>query len=150
MSFLHEANVLFLCLFEQKNTPPPCKVKAARREGDQFNAWREQEVSEGLARESKHAAERAHDARAQRVAHEKRRWQLHFYTPSGKPDKWRQPGRPWDPRALAGQERDTFCGGATVHAQPIPPINLAPYQYTPLKLDGHVHTPSNLLQRISP
>jgi hypothetical protein len=35
---------------------------------------------------------------------------VHFHIPSGKPDKKRRPGRPWDPSVFS--QKDTFCGGA--------------------------------------
>lgn len=96
------------------------QVKAYRHEGDQLNGWREQEVMEGIARENTYANERAAEMQAKKVAHEKRRWQLHFFTPSGKPDKWRTAGKPWDARALAGQGKDIFCGGTTVYVLLLP------------------------------
>jgi hypothetical protein len=37
--------------------------------------------------------------------------QVKYYTPSGKPDKKRPIGRPWDPSIFAGPEREIFCGG---------------------------------------
>jgi hypothetical protein len=43
------------------------------------------------------------------IGDEKRKWGIRFYTPSGKPDKLRRPGRPWDPSAFAGPEKMTFC-----------------------------------------
>lgn len=50
--------------------------------------------------------------RKQQVAAQRRRWKVRFFTESGKPDKRRAPGRPWLPSAIAGPERDIFCGGA--------------------------------------
>jgi hypothetical protein len=47
----------------------------------------------------------------QAIAHERRKWMVHFYTPNGKPDKLRRPGRQWDPEAYAGPEKMTYCGG---------------------------------------
>ena len=88
-------------------------VREARADTDQFNDWREAEVVEGIEREARYKRERKHESEKRRVAHERRRWQVHFHTPSGKPDKWRKPGRPWDPRALAGPERATFSGGTS-------------------------------------
>ena len=40
----------------------------------------------------------------QRIAHERRSWQVRWLRPSGKPDKNRRPGRPWRPRS-AGRRR---------------------------------------------
>jgi hypothetical protein len=47
----------------------------------------------------------------QAIAHERRKWMVHFYTPNGKPDKLRRPGRKWAPEAYAGPEKMTYCGG---------------------------------------
>jgi hypothetical protein len=44
----------------------------------------------------------------QAIAEERRRWQVKFYTPDGKPDKKRRPGRPWDPSIFAGLDKDTY------------------------------------------
>lgn len=44
------------------------------------------------------------------VAHERRKWQVSFHMASGKPDKKRRPGRPWDSSVFS--KKDTFCGGA--------------------------------------
>jgi hypothetical protein len=48
------------------------------------------------------------------VAEERRKWQVFYYTKDGKPDKKRKPGRPWDPTAFAGPEKETYSGGANV------------------------------------
>ena len=40
-------------------------------------------------------------------------WQVRWLRPSGKPDKNRRPGRPWDAAAYSGPERETFCGGTS-------------------------------------
>lgn len=45
------------------------------------------------------------------IAHERRKWMIHFHTPNGKPDKLRRPGRKWEPEAYAGPEKMTYCGG---------------------------------------
>jgi hypothetical protein len=44
-------------------------------------------------------------------AGQKRRWRVKFFTRTGKPDKLRRDGRPWDPRAFAGDEKATFFMG---------------------------------------
>ena len=44
----------------------------------------------------------------QSIAEERRRWKVLFYTPDGKPDKRRRPGRPWDPSILAGKDKETY------------------------------------------
>lgn len=49
------------------------------------------------------------------IADQKRRWQVKFFTKTGKPDKARKPGQPWDDSALAGPEHNTFfMGGANL------------------------------------
>ncbi len=49
------------------------------------------------------------------IADQKRRWQVKFFTQSGKPDKARKPGQAWDESALAGPEHNTFyMGGANI------------------------------------
>jgi len=87
------------------------EVKHARGQADQNDAWREVEVMEGIERENGYKHERAADDLQKKIAHERRRWGIKFYTPSGKPDKLRRPGRPWDPKAFAGLDRNVFVGG---------------------------------------
>ena len=48
----------------------------------------------------------------QRIGDERRKWGIKFHKASGKPDKLRRPGRPWDQAAFAGADRNTFTGGA--------------------------------------
>eukprot|EP00981_Chlorochromonas_danica_P001416 scaffold297_cov164-Ochromonas_danica.AAC.6 len=50
----------------------------------------------------------------QAIADERRKWQIKFYTKSGKPDKRRRPGRPWDPSVFAGPEKSTYSGAVGV------------------------------------
>jgi hypothetical protein len=57
------------------------------------------------------------ETRAQqiRVASQKRKWRIQFYTRTGKPDKLRRTGHPWDRKAFAGPEHETFfLGGANL------------------------------------
>lgn len=52
-------------------------------------------------------------AKQVKVASQKRKWRINFYTRTGKPDKLRRKGHPWDSKAFAGPEHDTFfLGGA--------------------------------------
>ena len=52
-------------------------------------------------------------AKQVRIASQKRKWRINFFTQTGKPDKLRRGGHPWDPKAFAGPEHDTFfLGGA--------------------------------------
>lgn len=39
---------------------------------------------------------------------------IHFYTPNGKPDKLRRPGRKWEPEAYAGPDKMTYCSASGV------------------------------------
>eukprot|EP00505_MAST-04D_sp_SCG-Rhode-Island_P001492 Stramenopile-MAST_4_protein_1492 len=50
-----------------------------------------------------------------RIADQKRKWGIKFFTQTGKPDKTRKPGQPWADSALAGPEHMTFyMGGANL------------------------------------
>eukprot|EP00947_MAST-08B_sp_MAST-8B-sp1_P003791 g3791.t1 len=44
-------------------------------------------------------------------AAQRRRWRIKFFTKTGKPDKLRRDGHPWDERAFAGDEKATFYMG---------------------------------------
>lgn len=39
---------------------------------------------------------------------------VHYYTPNGKPDKLRRPGRKWEPEAYAGLDKMTYCSATDV------------------------------------
>ena len=48
-----------------------------------------------------------------RVASQKRKWRINFFTKTGKPDKQRRAGHPWEDGAFADASHDTFfLGGA--------------------------------------
>ncbi|GBG33504.1 Abnormal spindle-like microcephaly-associated protein-like [Hondaea fermentalgiana] len=49
--------------------------------------------------------------RRRRIADQRRRWHVKWYTDDGKIDKKRRYGYPWDPSVFAGPERDTLCLG---------------------------------------
>ena len=51
------------------------------------------------------------DHKKKQVAEQRRKWRVKFYTQSGKPDKKRVIGRPWNSDVLAGPDRDVFCAG---------------------------------------
>lgn len=54
------------------------------------------------------------DDHRRKVAEEKRRWNVRYYTSDGKPDKKRRPGKPWDDSILAGPEKAVYSGGHDV------------------------------------
>jgi len=54
------------------------------------------------------------DDHRRKVAEEKRKWTVRYYTSDGKPDKKRCPGKPWDPSILAGPEKAVYSGGHDV------------------------------------
>ncbi|RYH28850.1 hypothetical protein EON65_10615 [archaeon] len=76
--------------------------------------WREQEYED--RRHLNYHKEQALRRKQMReaVAEERRKWQVRFYTKSGKPDKRRRPGRPWDPSVYAGPEKSTYSGAVGV------------------------------------
>lgn len=44
------------------------------------------------------------------AADERRRWQVHYFSRDGKPDKKRRPGRPWEASVFAGPDKATYSG----------------------------------------
>jgi len=54
------------------------------------------------------------DDHRRKVAEEKRKWTVRYYTSDGKPDKKRRPGKPWDPSIVAGPEKAVYSGGHDV------------------------------------
>ena len=52
-------------------------------------------------------------AKQVRVASQKRKWRINFFTKTGKPDKQRRSGHPWEDGAFADESHDSFfLGGA--------------------------------------
>lgn len=77
-----------------------------------LSLWRDLEYADRRERSyQKELLERARNKRMA-IAAERRRWQVLYFTPDGKPDKRRKPGRPWDKTIYAGDERQTYHGGA--------------------------------------
>ncbi|GMH62608.1 hypothetical protein TrRE_jg12385 [Triparma retinervis] len=74
--------------------------------------WREEELEQIWKRQQRLVYEMEDTWKRQKIADERRRWQVKFFKTSGKPDKLRRPGRPWDSAAFAGADRNTFTGGA--------------------------------------
>jgi len=74
--------------------------------------WREEELEQIWKRQQRLVYEMQDTWKRQKIADERRRWQVKIFKPSGKPDKLRRPGRPWDSLAFAGADRNTFTGGA--------------------------------------
>mmetsp|Transcript_9918 Transcript_9918/g.20190 ORF Transcript_9918/g.20190 Transcript_9918/m.20190 type:complete len:962 (-) Transcript_9918:30-2915(-) len=77
-----------------------------------YSKWREEELEQIWKRQQRLVYEMEDTWKRQKIADERRRWQVKFFKPSGKPDKLRRPGRPWDSAAFAGADRNTFTGGA--------------------------------------
>ena len=88
-------------------------IEQLRWQVEKQNEWREDQIQEGLDRENRHHHDLDYKRKQQRIAHERRSWQVRWVRPSGKPDKHRRPGRPWDAEAFAGPDRDTYCGGSS-------------------------------------
>jgi len=80
---------------------------------DNLEIWREEEVQAMFERLARRKFENSERIQKQAVADERRKWQLRWFTPSGKPDKRRRPGRAWDASVYAGPEHRVFCGGQT-------------------------------------
>jgi len=104
-------NLLPLAALREKHDAAVTELQEAKRSVDNFSEWRELEVIEGIERENRWHHEREAISKRQKVASERRKWAVEWFTPAGKPDKLRRPGRPWDKRAYAGEDRLTFCGG---------------------------------------
>jgi hypothetical protein len=73
-----------------------------------------QEIEDNRVRDFHRNTARIRKNKRQAIAHERRKWMVHFYTPNGKPDKLRRPGRKWDPEAYAGPEKMTYCSASGV------------------------------------
>jgi len=81
------------------------RVAASREAVTQFREW---EYSERRARAYQRELLYRSRVKRQSIAEERRKWQVRYYTPDGKPDKRRRPGRPWDSAAFAGKEKETY------------------------------------------
>ena len=88
------------------------QIKQAEVRFGLFAKWREEELEGIWSRQSRFHSEMEGTWKRRAIAAERRKWACKFLKPSGKPDKLRRPGRPWDKSAYAGPEKDTFCGGA--------------------------------------
>jgi len=82
-------------------------LRQARLQAEKFSTWREEELKQLWRRQQKQDQEDEERALKIRRADERRKWAIAFYRSSGKPDKMRRPGRPWDPRVY--KESSTFC-----------------------------------------
>jgi len=87
------------------------EINLAKSKQKFFAKWREEELEQIWARQQQLVYEMEDTWNRQKIADEKRKWQVKFFKPSGKPDKLRRPGRPWEEKAYAGAEKSTFCGG---------------------------------------
>jgi hypothetical protein len=85
------------------------RIEAAQFEIDEIGRWRQAELRDMFARESRNKWGASFALEKRRaVADQKRKWAVRYYTAVGKPDKGRRPGHLWDPDSFAGQERDVF------------------------------------------
>jgi len=87
------------------------EINLAKKKHAFYAKWREEELEQIWARQQQLVYEMEDIWNRQKVADEKRKWNVKFFKPSGKPDKLRRPGRPWEPGAYAGADKATFCGG---------------------------------------
>merc|ERR1711871_604081 len=69
--------------------------------------FRKMENADRVEREYVNSVANFRKDRKQKIADEKRKWQVRYTTPDGKPDKKRRPGRPWDPSVLAKPDHMT-------------------------------------------
>ena len=69
--------------------------------------FRKMENADRVEREYVNSVANFRKDRKQKIADEKRKWQVRYSTPDGKPDKKRRPGRPWDPSVLAKPDHMT-------------------------------------------
>merc|ERR1711871_1245521 len=69
--------------------------------------FRKMENADRVEREYVNSVANFRKDRKQKIADERRRWQVLYTTPNGKPDKKRRPGRPWDPSVLAKPDHMT-------------------------------------------
>ena len=88
-------------------------IRAAERRQALYSKWREEELEQIWARQQRLVYEMEDTWNRQKIADERRKWSVKFFKASGKPDKLRRPGRPWDSAAFAGTDRQTFTCGDT-------------------------------------
>jgi len=89
---------------------------AARR--DRLVQYREMENAEKVERTQERDVYERTMKHRHAVAAERRKWQVHYTTRNGKPDKKRRPGRPWDPSIVAGPDKQTyFAANVNVFAE---------------------------------
>ncbi|GMH72347.1 hypothetical protein TL16_g05891 [Triparma laevis f. inornata] len=88
------------------------QITDADKRRELYSKWREEELEQIWKRQQRLVHEMEDHWKRQKVADERRRWGIQFFKPSGKPDKLRRPGRPWEQTAYAGADRNTFTGGA--------------------------------------
>ena len=85
------------------------ELKVAEYRANQLEKWRDAEIEALWARKSALRWKDDAKTKKQRVALQRRKWAVEHFTASGKPDKRRRPGRPWDADAYAGPEKHTLC-----------------------------------------
>ena len=87
------------------------EIEKTAEQRQKMSLWRDLEYADRRERAyQKEMLDRARNKRMA-IAEERRKWKVYYFTPDGKPDKRRKPGRPWDPSIYAGDERQTYHGG---------------------------------------
>ena len=71
-------------------------LKHAHMQIHNFSTWRKEELKQLWRRQQEQHREYEKRASKIQIADERRKWAISFYRPSGKPDKMRRPGCPWD------------------------------------------------------
>ena len=100
---------LKLRTLEEENAHWEARIEEAGYQVREIERWRTAELNDMFARASAYRWGSMGQIEARkRVADQKRRWEVRYFTAAGKPDKLRRPGRPWDKAVLAGPEKATF------------------------------------------
>jgi len=84
----------------------------AQQQKDQWERWRNEEMQELWKFQQKKAKEKETLERKRKIAHERRFWKINFTTKTGKPDKMRRPGKPWNPSVFSNSARNGYSSGA--------------------------------------
>ena len=118
------------------------KLGQAKQNRDQWLQWRDEKLEKLWNFQRSKADKKETIERKSGIAHEKRKWKVIFSTTSGKPDKMRHPGKPWDKSVFAAPARSGFCSGSV-------DIFAACNQSTLKKSESKTYLdPSDLIERI--
>lgn len=91
------------------------KLKQLQVKRERIGVIRQAYVESLYQREARARWELRRRDRRRRIADQRRRWQVKWYTEDGKVDKKRRSGYPWDPSIYAGPEHDTmYLGGVNI------------------------------------